>query len=60
MGNVLPIVIICSVGLAACFGFLTYTLVRFVKQKFCRSKHEEFDLDDDTYTVQVGKSNFRK
>lgn len=60
MGKVLPIVIICSVGLAACFGFLTYTLVCFVKQKFCRSKHEEFDLDDDTYTVQVGKSNFRK
>ena len=48
MGNVLPIVIICSVGLAACFGFLTYTLVRFVKQKFFKSKHEEFDLDDDT------------
>lgn len=60
MDGVLPIIIICAVGLAACIAFLTYVLVQYLRKKYFRKKKVEYDLDDRTLTIKLSKKDFRK
>lgn len=61
MDKILPIIIICSVGIAVCIALLiailckkTLLLVRRRRQK------EVFDIDESTLTVRLEKKDFRK
>ena len=59
MDGVLPIIIVCAVGLAACFSFLGYVLVQYLRKRFFRKKNVEYDLDDKTLTIKLDKKHFR-
>ncbi|MCM1289163.1 MAG: hypothetical protein NC183_01710 [Corallococcus sp.] len=60
MGGVLPVIIVCSIGIAACFGFLGYVLVQYLRKKYSCKKRIEYDLDDKTLTIKLDKKDFRK
>ncbi len=61
MNKVLPIIIICSVGITACVALLIAMLCKkiliFVRR---RRQKEEFDIDESTLTVRLDKKDFRK
>lgn len=54
MQEVLPIIIICCVGLAICLGLLFYYFLRFIVRHF-RNRHEEFELDENVLTINLEK-----
>ena len=60
MDGVLPIIIVCAVGLAACFAFLGYVLVQYCRKNVFRKRKVEYDLDDKTLTIKLNKKHFRK
>ncbi len=60
MNGVLPLIIICAVGLSACLGFLGFVLVQYLRKKFFRKKKVEYDLDDRMLTIKLSKKDFRK
>ena len=61
MKEVLPIIIICAVGLALCVTLLVMTFVRYLRKKgLFRKKNEEFDMDEHTLTIKLDKNDLRK
>lgn len=61
MKEILPVIIICAVGLAVCAGLLTLMFVRFLKRKrVFRKKSEEFEMDERTLTIKLDKKDLRK
>lgn len=54
MQQVLPIIIVCCVGLSICFGLLVFYFVRFIVRHF-KHKREEFELDENTLTINLDK-----
>lgn len=60
MEKILPIIIICGVGLAACAAFLIVILVKYIKARRKNSRKEEFDLDESTLTVHLSKKDLHK
>lgn len=60
MKGVLPIIIVCAIGLAACFSILTYIFVQYLRKKVFRKKKVEYDLDERMLTIKLNKKDFRK
>lgn len=60
MEGILPVVIVCVVGLAACFAFLGCVLAQFLRNKYFHRKKVEYDMDDKTLTIKLDKKHFRK
>ena len=58
MKEILPVIIICGVGLAVCFGLLILIFVRFLRRK--HGKREEFEMDESTLTIKLDKKDLRK
>ena len=59
MKEVLPIIIVCGVGLSVCVGLLVFFFVRYVRSKI-RKKSEEFEMDENTLTIRLDKKDLRK
>ena len=54
MEKVLPIVIVCGVGILICLGYIVAVSVKAV----CRSKRlREFEIEEDTLIIKLGKKN---
>ena len=54
MDKVLPIIIICSLGIAVALGYIVSVIVRAVLRK--RGKRpNEFEIDEDTLTIHLRK-----
>ncbi len=60
MEKILPIIIICSVGLAVCAALLIVILIKHLRTRRKNGGKEEFDMDDNTLTVRLGKKDLRK
>ncbi len=59
MKQILPIIVICSVGLAGCLGWLVYMLVQYFRKRR-RRKVEEYDLDEKTLVINLDEKDFHK
>ena len=54
MDKVLPIIIICSLGIAFALGYIVYLIVKSFKIK--RGKRfNEFEIDEDSLIIKLGK-----
>ena len=60
MDGVLPVIIVCAVGIAACFSFLGYLFVQYFKKRFYHKKKVEYDLDERTLTIKLDKKDIKK
>lgn len=61
MEKVLPIIIICCVGIAAALGYIVLVLARYyMGGKRGRSRRNEFEVEDDTLVVKLGKRRKKK
>jgi len=59
MKGILPIIIICIIGISLCFGLLIYYLVRFLMERR-RKKIEEFEFEENTLTISLSKNKKKK
>lgn len=58
MKSVLPVIIICSVGIAVCLAYIVYAVVTALKKrppKPRKNKRNEFEIDDDTLIIKLGR-----
>ena len=61
MEKVLPIIIICCVGIAAALGYIVWVVTRyFMGSKRCNRRRNEFEVEDDTLVVKLGKRHRKK
>ena len=58
MKQVLPIIIICSVGIALCLAYIIALIVKSI----CRRprKKREFEIEENVLTIKLGKRNRRQ
>lgn len=55
MDKVLPVIIICSVGIALCLAYIVYLCVRSLRRKPPRGRRRnEFEIEDDTLVIKLG------
>jgi len=55
MNKVLPIIIICSVGIAAALGYIVFIAVKTLINKRGKRPRNEFEIEDDTLTIHLHK-----
>lgn len=60
MKKILPVIIVCSVGLVVCLTLLTLLLIKAIKNRFARPDYEEIELDDDVLTISLSKPKRKK
>ena len=60
MDGVLPIIIVCVLGIVACLSFLAYLLAQYLRKKYWQKRKVEYELDDKTLTIKLDKKDFRK
>lgn len=54
MDKILPIIIICSIGIAAALGYIVYVIVGSFRSKRGKRRNE-FEIDEDSLTIKLGK-----
>ena len=55
MDKVIPIIVICSVGIAFALGYIVFVVVRSFTAKRGRRPRNEFEIDEDSLTIKLGK-----
>ncbi len=55
MKKVLPIIIICSVGIAVALGYIVFIAVKTLIKKRGKRPRNEFEIEDDTLTIHLRK-----
>ena len=60
MDKVLPIIIICSVGIAFAIGYIVFVIVNTFRSKYGKrgkqgKRRNEFEIDEDSLTIRLGK-----
>lgn len=59
MDEVMPLVIICVIGIGGCVLYMLFLAIVALRRRFCRYK-EEFELDEDVLVVDIKKRCFEK
>lgn len=54
MEKVLPLIIICSIGIALCLAYLTFVLVKALRKKFGKNRNR-FEIEDDVLTIELDR-----
>ena len=60
MNKVLPVIIVCSVGIALCFAYIVYLCVRALRSNPPAKRKHEFEIEEDVLTVKLGRRNKKK
>lgn len=57
MQAVLPVIIICSVGIGGCVAYIAALAVVALRKKTRSGNRRRFEIDENSITVQLGKRN---
>lgn len=61
MSKVIPVIVVCSVGIAVALGYIVFVAVRSVLARSKSAyKPNEFEIDEDTLTIKLGRRRKRK
>lgn len=61
MDKVLPIVIVCGIGIGLALAYIVFVVVRALMQRRNGGNpRNEFEIDDDTLIVKLGKKRKKK
>ena len=60
MKQVLPIIIVCGVGIALCLAYIIYLCVKVLRVNPRLKKKHEFEIEEDVLTVKLGKRKSKK
>lgn len=56
MDKVLPLIVICSIGIAAAIGYIVYLIVAAFRTKSGKRRNE-FEIDEDSLTIKLGRKH---
>ena len=60
MKKVLPIIIVCGVGIALCLAYIAFICVRAWRVNPPTKRKHEFEIEEDVLTVRLGKRKNKK
>ena len=60
MKKVLPIIIVCGVGIALCLAYIVFLCVKALRINPRSKRTHEFEIEDDVLTVKLGRRKNRK
>ena len=55
MNKVLPIIIVCGVGIALSLAYIIWLCVKAVRTNPPARRKHEFEIDEDVLTVKLGR-----
>ena len=58
MEKVLPVIIICGVGIVACLAYIVAVCVKAIKRRPRRVR--EFEIEDDVLVIKLDKKGSKK
>lgn len=53
MDKVLPIIVVCSVGIALCLAYIVYMCFKMLRAKLPKRPPRELEIEDDVLTIQL-------
>ena len=60
MKQVLPVIIVCGVGIGLCFVYIVFLCVKALRAKPHVKRTHEFEIEEDVLTVKLGKRKGKK
>ena len=60
MNQVLPIIVVCGVGIALCLAYIAFVCVRAVRANPPARRTREFEIEEDVLTVKLEKRKNKK
>ena len=58
MKQVLPVIIICGVGILSCLAYIVAVCVQAIRRRPRRVR--EFEIEDDVLVIKLGKKKEKK
>lgn len=55
MEKVIPVIVVCGVGIAVALGYIAFVVVRTISTKRGRRPRNEFEIEDDTLVIKLGR-----
>ena len=55
MDKVIPVIVVCSVGIAAALSYIVFVAVRAIMVKRGVRPRNEFEIEDDTLVIKLGR-----
>lgn len=60
MKEILPIIIVCGVGIALCIAYIVFLCVKALRASPRAKRTHQFEIEDDVLTVNLGKRKSKK
>ena len=60
MNKVLPVIIVCGVGIGLCVAYILFLVVRAVRANPPARRKHEFEIEEDVLTVTLGRRKNKK
>lgn len=60
MDKIMPIIIVCSVGIALCLAYIVWLCVKALRANPHAKRKREFEIEDDVLTVKLGRRKSKK
>ena len=58
MEKILPVIIVCGVGIVACLAYIVAVSVKAIHRRPKRSR--EFEIEEDVLVIKLGKKKNKK
>ena len=60
MDQILPVIIVCGVGIALCVAYILFLVIRTVRANPPQRRKHEFEIEEDVLTVSLGRRKNKK
>ena len=60
MEKVLPVIIVCGVGIALALAYIVFLCVKAVRANPPAKRKHEFEIEEDVLTVKLGRRKKKK
>ena len=58
MGKILPVIIVCGVGIVGCLAYIVAVIVKALRRRPRRRR--EFEIEEDVLVIKLGKGKNKK
>ena len=60
MDKVMPIIIVCAVGIGLCLAYIVFLCVKALRTNPPAKRKHEFEIEEDVLTVRLGRRKSKK
>lgn len=55
MNKVLPIIIVCGVGIAVCLAYIAFQCIKSLSDRPHKRRKHEFEIEEDVLTIKLDR-----